>query len=94
MKTESSATRAAITLLAGLVIAAVATLCVISYMLGGGRASAQIYKAQKDRLARENAGLMALVGVVDQAKAREFASCVQTGKTDCESVIAITPVSP
>lgn len=41
---------------------------------------------------QQAADLRVLIGIVDQAKAREFASCTDSGRSDCMSVIA--PVVP
>jgi hypothetical protein len=78
----------------GIFAGAVATiaLCVGAFHLGYESASARIYERQAVANEHEKAGLMALVGIVDQAKAREFSSCVQAGKKNCESIIA--PVVP
>ena len=61
-------------------------LCIGAFRLGFETSRANIYQQQ-------NADLKALVGIVDQAKAREVASCAETGRSDCMSVIApvVTP---
>ena len=69
-----------------------AGLSIGAFRLGFESASAGIYERQAAKAEQLNAGLTALVGIVDQAKAREFASCVQTGRSDCASIIA--QVSP
>lgn len=74
--------------------AAVVTVakCVGAFRLGFESASADIYERQVAKNEHEKAGLMALVGVVDQAKGRELLSCQASGRSDCMSVIA--PVVP
>lgn len=64
----------------------VVSLCVGAYRLGVQTASAGIYKER-------NGELLALIGIVDQAKGRELASCADSGRSDCMSVIApvVTP---
>ena len=73
-------------------LALTVALSIGAYRLGVESASAGIYERQAAKAEALNAGLTALVGIVDQAKAREFASCVQTGRSDCASIIAA--VSP
>lgn len=63
-------------------------LCVGAFRLGVESSKADIYERQNEKIEQRNIGLMALVGVVDRAKASEFASCVQTGRVDCVSIIA------
>ena len=72
------------------VSAAVVTiaLSIGSYKLGFYVALAGSYERQITKLEAQSAGLMALVGVVDQAKGREFMSCVESGRSDCMSIIA------
>lgn len=50
------------------------------YMLGSRTASTEIYQQQ-------NADLKLLIGIVDQAKARELASCADSGRSDCLATV-------
>ena len=71
----------------------IVALCVGAFRLGVETASAGIYERQVQKSEALNSGLMRLVGIVDQAKAKEFSSCVQAGAAGCESIIApvVTP---
>ncbi len=63
-------------------VAAVVTvaLCIGAFRLGFESARADIYE-------RQSADLRLLVGIVDQAKAREVASCAETGRSDCLATV-------
>ena len=67
-------------------VAAVA-LSIGAFRLGFESARADIYERQAAKNEAHQAGLMALVGVVDQAKAREVASCAETGRSDCLAIV-------
>ena len=60
--------------------AATVALCVGAFRLGFESARADIYEQQ-------SADLRLLVGIVDQAKAREVASCSETGRSDCLATV-------
>lgn len=62
-------------------------LCIGAFRLGFESARADIYERQAAKNEAQQAGLMALVGVVDQAKAREVASCAETGRSDCLATV-------
>lgn len=55
-------------------------LCFGAFQLGFESARADIYQQQ-------SADLRLLVGIVDQAKAREVASCAESGRSDCLATV-------
>lgn len=63
-----------------LIIALTSALCFGAFRLGYETSTA--VSAQ-----RENARLLELIGIVDQAKGRELASCFASGRQDCQAVI-------
>ena len=73
----------AIALSIGAAIVTVA-LAISAFKLGFETSRANIYEQQ-------NADLRLLVGIVDQAKAREVASCAETGRADCLAVVGGAP---
>jgi hypothetical protein len=76
------ALRALFLLAVGGAIAVAYTLGV--FKLGFQTASAEIYQQQ-------NNDLRALVGIIDQAKARELASCADSGRSDCLATLGEAP---
>lgn len=56
----------------------------IMYTLGSRTASTEIYQQQ-------NNDLRILVGIIDQAKGREVASCAASGRSDCLATLGETP---
>ena len=64
-----------------------ATLGALGYYV----ASANIYKAQAEAEAQAHRRTLALVGVVDQAKARAVAACAEAGQKDCVETLAVKP---
>ena len=71
------------------VVSAAATVaaCIGAYRLGFETSRAQIYEQQFDRAEQRTANALALVGVVDQAKGREVASCQASGRSDCLATV-------
>ena len=69
----------------------VALSCVITVALSIGAFKLGFETSRANIYEQQNADLRLLVGIVDQAKAREVASCAETGRADCLAVVGGAP---